>query len=275
MIHILSFDMHFCQIQIFGIWKDKGTTTTIHFEVSKSHAVMWIPQKRICKRFVKRHISPARRFGAICSLPLHGMNSQSFAGMQSSLKAWSLRIWKERLVPVTQCFGKRWQSNQNCCMEASTVSAAEADLLMLRLEAHFFWTPKDETAERKDGSWWSARVVIYQRANIISIQKSPAVCIIVMQSSHISPAWSCFCKISGPPGTTTRAGVVTCPQLKNQLLFFGWEKNTALCRQAVCITCFTCFLRWFFRVFVELCGFWGSFSWKNTMVFKNARWKQK
>lgn len=124
-------------------------------------------------------------------------------------------------------------------MEASTVSAAEADLLMLRLEAHFFWTPKHEAAKRKDGSWWSARVLIYQRAHIISIPKKSF-------SLHHSSA--------GPPGTTTRAGVVTCPNWKISQPFLGMRKksrqNTALCRQAVCITCFT---RFFMMVLSSFC----------------------
>ena len=65
-------------------------------------------------------------------------------------------------------------------MEASTVSAAEADLLMLRLEAHFFWTPMKQ---RKGKMAHDDQLELLSTKEPISyqFQKSRSVCIIVLQ----------------------------------------------------------------------------------------------
>ena len=121
-----------------------------------------------------------------------------------------------------------------------------------------FAPPRMKQRKGKMERWWSARVVIYQRANIISIPKK---------------SFCLYHSYAGPPGTTTRAGVVTCPDWK--MCGFFLEKARQMVSAGCLHNLFYMFLRWFFRVFVELCGGWDSFFLKNTMVFKNARWKQK
>jgi len=75
----------------------------------------------------------------------------------------------------------------------------------------FLLDPQAWSSEKEsDGSWWSARVVIYQRAHIISIPKK---------------SFSLYHSSAGPPGTTTRAGVVTCPNWKISYFFLDDKKK--------------------------------------------------